>query len=109
MWSLCHGRTQKVLKRNGQRNTFKALPASALARMYMGLTQSQRAKELNKAASQRAKELNKAAVKGDTTRLEALVNAGVDIDQRTEYGQAALYVAAYHNHFPAGPQQLQSI
>ncbi|CAE7246332.1 ASB2 [Symbiodinium necroappetens] len=46
---------------------------------------------------ERTAELHKAAAAGDTLRLLALFEAGVDVDAANEYGQSPAFLAAYHD------------
>jgi hypothetical protein len=66
---------------------FCALPRSKLASLFVGTIRPQRCVELERAAEI-----------GDMLRLQAVVNAGVDIDFRNEYGQTALAVATWRQH-----------
>jgi ankyrin repeat protein len=42
-----------------------------------------------------------AAVRGNVEALERLLEQGVDVDARDQYGQTALMLAAFHGHTPA--------
>lgn len=64
-----------------------AMPYSIIVGQFVGTTQSQRNLELIKAA-----------VAGNALRLRALVNAGVNLDFSNEYGQTALFIAAWRGH-----------
>jgi len=50
---------------------------------------------------QRDDELRKAAASGSRRRLLALVEAGVDLEARNEYGQTAVFIAAWRGHAAA--------
>ncbi|EKX35519.1 hypothetical protein GUITHDRAFT_146440 [Guillardia theta CCMP2712] len=69
---------------------FRAMPEEEVARFFVGATRGQRMKELWKAS-----------VKGDVLRLRALVDVGVDVDGRNEYGQTALFMTAMAGHADA--------
>ncbi|CAK9066621.1 unnamed protein product [Durusdinium trenchii] len=58
----------------------------AAASMRLGDTQQERSAELHKASSA-----------CDTLRIMALLEAGVDIDASNEYGQTAIFLAAYYD------------
>ncbi|CAE8713381.1 unnamed protein product [Polarella glacialis] len=63
---------------------FQARSPKAAAATRLGFSQQERTTELHKAACA-----------GDRLRLAALLGAGVDLDAANEYGQTALFLAAY--------------
>lgn len=69
---------------------FRALNVEAAAAERLGITRSERTAELLKAAAI-----------GETRRLSAIMEAGADIDAVNEYGQTALFIAAYHGQHDA--------
>eukprot|EP00927_Polykrikos_kofoidii_P016900 TRINITY_DN17672_c0_g1_i1.p1 TRINITY_DN17672_c0_g1~~TRINITY_DN17672_c0_g1_i1.p1 ORF type:complete len:1232 (+),score=222.28 TRINITY_DN17672_c0_g1_i1:214-3909(+) len=66
---------------------FRALDVASAARARLGDSQAERTEEFFKAASA-----------CDMRRLEALMEAGVDIDATDEYGQTALFLVACRGH-----------
>ncbi|CAE6930447.1 ASB2 [Symbiodinium sp. CCMP2592] len=65
---------------------FQAQHPREAASAHLGATQQERTAELHKAAAA-----------GDTLRLLALFEAGVDVDAVNEYGQSPVFLAAYHD------------
>jgi hypothetical protein len=66
-----------------------AMHLSDIARANPGRTQAQRMEALHKACS-----------RGDVRRVAALIEAGVDVDQRDEYGMTALLLSAWLGRSP---------
>jgi hypothetical protein len=64
---------------------FRALSRAQASALFMGTCQATRSCEVNKAA-----------VAGDARRLTALIVAGANLEDRNEYGQTPLLIAAWH-------------
>lgn len=70
----------------GKTSRFRAQDPRAAASVRLGDTQQDRTAELHKASS-----------RCDVMRIMALLEAGVNVDATNEYGQTAVFLAAYHN------------
>ncbi|KAJ3324775.1 hypothetical protein HDV06_006083 [Boothiomyces sp. JEL0866] len=66
---------------------FKALKMAELNKMYLGTIRSQRDSEILKAATI-----------GNEGKIMALIEAGVDLNVRNEYGQTPLFIATWKGH-----------
>eukprot|EP01065_Artemidia_motanka_P048093 TRINITY_DN7682_c0_g2_i1.p1 TRINITY_DN7682_c0_g2~~TRINITY_DN7682_c0_g2_i1.p1 ORF type:complete len:689 (+),score=216.80 TRINITY_DN7682_c0_g2_i1:76-2067(+) len=90
---------------------YRALPPDLDTALRQGKLRYERFRALDRAAAgklwlgdhrqSRQEALWKAAKKGDAWRLEALVEAGVDVEERDEYGFTALFVCAVGGHAAA--------
>ena len=66
---------------------FRALGPAEVARERLGITQQNRSERFRAAAEV-----------GDSRRVMALLDAGVDVDSCNEYGQTPLFLAAFEGH-----------
>lgn len=66
---------------------FRAMDVNECAATRLGLTRSQRAEHFRRASE-----------RGDLRRLEALLEAGADLEHADEYGQTPLLIAAWRGH-----------
>eukprot|EP00931_Biecheleriopsis_adriatica_P006324 TRINITY_DN107740_c0_g1_i1.p1 TRINITY_DN107740_c0_g1~~TRINITY_DN107740_c0_g1_i1.p1 ORF type:complete len:428 (+),score=66.94 TRINITY_DN107740_c0_g1_i1:106-1284(+) len=87
-WCLLPDDFEEALEQySGSKLQFKAMNAKECATSRLGLTRKQRSTHLERAAE-----------RGDLHRVEALLSAGVDIKAVNEYGQTALFLAAWAGH-----------
>eukprot|EP00439_Symbiodinium_sp_Y106_P069291 s1892_g11.t3 len=77
----------------------KAKRAKRLAGAFRALSPSEVASEkLGVTRKNRSERFRAAAEVGDFRRVQAMLDAGVDIDAPNEYGQTPLFLAAFENH-----------
>merc|ERR1711920_641101 len=77
-------RPSSSVLRKSKNNRSGALNAEADAASRLGLTRAQRTSHLQRAAE-----------RGDAARVQALLEAGVDVDIANEYGQSPLFLTAW--------------
>ena len=71
-----------------RRPVLQAMPLHLAVTLYPGSVQPTRCEKFLEAA-----------YTGNNLRISAIMEAGVDVDTRNEYGQTAVFIAAQHGHY----------